>query len=119
LIHFGSDTHGRDWTNSPLMFDVAARRWSRVYPNDERANYAVTDDGMPVAGAKGERPWAMFGRRSEANAFVATNSNAKKRAAANSTFPTGRINAILAMLILTRFLSPSGLRTRCNLITGK
>lgn len=59
LILFGSDTHGRDWTNSPLLFDVASRRWSRVYPNDERATYNVTDDGVPVAGKRGDHPWAM------------------------------------------------------------
>lgn len=59
LILFGSDTHGRDWTNSPLLFEVAASRWSRVYPNDDRTTYRVTDHGMPVAGKKGEHPWAM------------------------------------------------------------
>ncbi len=59
LILFGSNTHGRDWTNSPLVFDVASRRWSRVYPNDERATYAVTSAGISVAGENGEHPWAM------------------------------------------------------------
>lgn len=59
LILFGSNTHGRDWTNSPLIFDVAARRWSRVYPNDDRATYAVTNDGIPIAGTAGDHPWAM------------------------------------------------------------
>ncbi len=59
LILFGSDTHGRDWTNSPLLFEVAARRWKRGYPNDERTTYRVTDDGVPVAGNKREHPWAM------------------------------------------------------------
>ena len=59
LIMFGSDTHGRDWTNSPLVFDVASGQWSRVYPSDDRATYAVTDDGIPVAGDEGEHPWAM------------------------------------------------------------
>lgn len=59
LILFGSDTHGRDWTNSPLVFDLKTRRWSRDYPNDERASYAVADDGAPVAGVEGNHPWAM------------------------------------------------------------
>src|SRR5262245_12983129 len=29
IVVFGSDEHGRDWTNSPLYFDVAQRRWRR------------------------------------------------------------------------------------------
>ncbi len=59
LILFGSDTHGRDWTNSPLMFDVATQRWSRVYPNDDRSTYRVNREGIPVAGEHGDHPWAM------------------------------------------------------------
>ena len=59
LILFGSDTHGRDWTNSPLVFDVAKRNWSRAYPDDLRSTYEVNEDGLPVAGARGEHPWAM------------------------------------------------------------
>ncbi|MEK6237418.1 MAG: hypothetical protein N2C14_22125 [Planctomycetales bacterium] len=59
LILFGSDTHGRDWTNSPLIFDVEESQWSRVYPNDPRASYRVNEDGAPVAGEKSDRPWAM------------------------------------------------------------
>jgi len=58
LILFGSDTHGRDWTNSPLIFDVASRQWSRVYADDMRATYSVNEEGVPVAGTKGEHPWA-------------------------------------------------------------
>lgn len=59
LVLFGSDTHGRDWTNSPLFFDVLTRKWSRNYSNDDRATYAVTENGIPVAGADGNHPWAM------------------------------------------------------------
>lgn len=59
IILFGSDTHGRDWTNSPLIFDTAARRWSRVYDNDNRSTYAIDVNGIPVAGHKGSHPWAM------------------------------------------------------------
>ena len=58
LILFGSNTHGKDWTNSPLVFDVAACAWSRLYPDDPRSTYAVSPDGLPVAGEKGDHPWA-------------------------------------------------------------
>ncbi|MFT5525517.1 MAG: hypothetical protein ACI9HK_003487 [Pirellulaceae bacterium] len=59
LILFGSDTHGRDWTNSPLVFDVERRSWSRVYLDDDPATYAVNADGIAVAGRRGDHPWAM------------------------------------------------------------
>jgi len=59
LILFGSNTHGRDWTNSPLNFDVGSRTWSRIYANDDRATYAVSQDGIPIAGPNGMHPWAM------------------------------------------------------------
>jgi hypothetical protein len=59
LILFGSNTHGRDWTNSPLFFDVVKRRWSRAYTNDERVTYTVDRNGIPVAGANVDHPWAM------------------------------------------------------------
>jgi hypothetical protein len=59
IVVFGSDTHGVDWTNTPLFFDVASLRWSRPYPNDEPSTYRVSNDGLPVAGIDGSRPWAM------------------------------------------------------------
>jgi len=59
LILFGSDTHGRDWENSPLLFDPAAERWTRAYPADARETYAVSDAGLPVAGTKADHPWSM------------------------------------------------------------
>ncbi len=59
LILFGSDTHGRDWTNSPLCFDLKKRRWVRLYPNDPAETYTVTGQGIPVAGSRGDHPWAM------------------------------------------------------------
>src|SRR5262245_8319083 len=31
IVLFGSDTHGHDWTNSPLFFDVASLKWTRAY----------------------------------------------------------------------------------------
>jgi len=58
LVLFGSNTHGRDWTNSPLLFDPVACRWSRVYPDDPLATYTVTGEGLPVAGAGADHPWA-------------------------------------------------------------
>jgi hypothetical protein len=59
IVVFGSDTHGRDWTNAPLFFDIASLKWSRAYPNDAPSTYRVSSDGFPVAGIDGSRPWAM------------------------------------------------------------
>lgn len=59
IVVFGSDTHGVDWTNSPLSFDVASMKWSRAYPNDHPSTYRVSRDGFPVAGVNGGHPWAM------------------------------------------------------------
>ncbi|MCE9531742.1 MAG: SGNH/GDSL hydrolase family protein [Planctomycetes bacterium] len=59
LVLFGSDTHGKDFTNSPLYFDAASLKWSRAYANDPKESYQVTDDGLTVAGSKGNHPWAM------------------------------------------------------------
>ena len=59
IILFGSNTHGKDWTNSPLIFDLAENRWSRLYPDDDRATYRANDEGLPVAGLQGDHPWAM------------------------------------------------------------
>ncbi len=59
LVLFGSDTHGRSWLNAPRFFDPVAGEWSRPYPDDPRASYTVTADGVPVAGARGEHPWTM------------------------------------------------------------
>lgn len=59
LILFGSNTHGQDWENSPLVFDPVALAWSRVYPFDPPQTYAVTSQGIPVAGKGGDHPWAM------------------------------------------------------------
>ncbi len=58
IVLFGSNTHGKDWTNSPLIFDVAAMKWSRLYPNDEQATYKADARGLAVAGANGDHPWA-------------------------------------------------------------
>ncbi|MCG3181162.1 MAG: hypothetical protein BIFFINMI_03537 [Phycisphaerae bacterium] len=58
LILFGSNTHGKNWYNTPFFFDPVAERWTQLYPPDARATYKVTDAGLPVAGADGDHPWA-------------------------------------------------------------
>ncbi|WP_282604728.1 hypothetical protein [Pelagibius sp. Alg239-R121] len=59
ILLFGSDTHGEDWSNSPLVFDLATLAWRRVYPDDPPASYGVDARGLPVAGPQGDHPWAM------------------------------------------------------------
>jgi hypothetical protein len=59
IILYGSDTHGQDWTNSPLCFDTQALVWSRLYPNDDPDTYTVNERGIPVAGPQRDHPWAM------------------------------------------------------------
>jgi hypothetical protein len=59
LILFGSDSHGRDFTNSPLFFDTVTLKWSRAHGNDPIGSYVVTEAGLPVAGPNSDRPWAM------------------------------------------------------------
>lgn len=58
LVLFGSDTHGLDWTNSPLFFELESLAWHRLYANDPSESYRV-EGGLPVAGARGDHPWAM------------------------------------------------------------
>lgn len=59
IVLFGSNTHGQDWTNSPLIFDVVACTWTRLYENDDKSTYRADANGLPVAGAAGDHPWAM------------------------------------------------------------
>jgi hypothetical protein len=59
IIIFGSDTHGKNWANSPLFFDVAKLEWSRLYPDDDPDTYRVNPEGIPVAGLRDNHPWAM------------------------------------------------------------
>ncbi len=59
IVLFGSDEHGEDWTNAPLYFDVAQRRWTRPYPDDDPATYGVDRFGNAAAGANRDHPWAM------------------------------------------------------------
>jgi len=59
VVLFGSNTHGKDWANSPLVFDVARMEWTRLYPDDSRETYRADEKGLAVAGGKGDHPWAM------------------------------------------------------------
>ena len=59
IVIFGSDTHDMNWDNGPLFFDIPSATWSRAYPNDDKATYAVNAEGLPVAGEVGDHPWAM------------------------------------------------------------
>ncbi len=59
LILFGSDSHGKDFSNCPRFFDTATLQWSRAYPDDPLESYRVTAEGLAVAGAKQDHPWAM------------------------------------------------------------
>jgi len=58
LVLFGSNTHGKDWKNSPFLFDPVARVWTRAYKEDAFESYTVTEAGLPVAGPDGAHPWA-------------------------------------------------------------
>ncbi len=93
LVLFGSDTHGRNWTNSPLFFDVARREWSRLYPNDDPDSYRVDAAGLPVAGPRGDHPWAM-------HTFGAVAYDAVRDEVIVSSFPAhmepGRFTSALA-----------------------
>ena len=59
LMLFGSDTHRVNWDNQVRFFDMAALAWSGSYLADDPDTYDVNADGVPVAGAAGNHPWAM------------------------------------------------------------
>jgi hypothetical protein len=59
FVHFGSNSHGKDWLNSPLIFDVVKLTWSRSYPDDAFETYRVNAAGVAVCGAKQDHPWSM------------------------------------------------------------
>jgi len=59
LILFGSNTHGKNWYNSPFVFDPAEETWNQLHPHDPRDTYAVNKSGIGVAGPRGDHPWAM------------------------------------------------------------
>ena len=46
LILFGSDSHGRDFSNSPRFFSPVDLKWSRAYDDDPRGTYDVAPDGQ-------------------------------------------------------------------------
>jgi hypothetical protein len=93
IIIFGSDTHGKDWNNSPLFFDVASLTWSRLYPDDDPSTYRVSAEGIPVAGIDGYHPWAM-------HTFGAVNYDPVEDALVVSSYPAhlkpGRFTDVLA-----------------------
>lgn len=59
ILLFGSDTHGEDWSNAPLIFDLVSLSWRRLYDDDPLSSYRVNEAGLPVAGRKSDHPWAM------------------------------------------------------------
>jgi len=60
VVLFGSNTHGEDWTNSPLIFDVVVGSWSRLYADDDKSTYrAAGEEAIAVAGEARDHPWAM------------------------------------------------------------
>ncbi|MBM4000483.1 MAG: right-handed parallel beta-helix repeat-containing protein [Planctomycetes bacterium] len=59
IVLFGSDTHGKDWHNSPRFFDTTTTTWSQPYSDDDFKTYSVNERGIGVAGPMGEHPWAM------------------------------------------------------------
>lgn len=93
IVLFGSDTHGEDWTNSPLIFDVGSLSWRRLYPDDPPSSYVVNEAGIPVAGAKGDHPWAM-------HSFAAVDYDPRRDAVLVSSHPAhmvpGRFSNALA-----------------------
>jgi hypothetical protein len=59
LVLFGSNTHGRDWMNTPMIFDVPTAKWIRLYADDDKSTYRQDANKVAVAGEKGDHPWAM------------------------------------------------------------
>ena len=59
LVLFGSNTHGKDWKNSPRIYDPIRNEWRSLYRDDPLNSYAVSEEGLPVAGPDGAHPWAM------------------------------------------------------------
>jgi len=59
LLLFGSDTHEKNWDNSLYYFELDRLHWQRAYKPDIVASYRVDGRGIPVAGERGNRPWAM------------------------------------------------------------
>lgn len=80
IILFGSDTHGRNWSNSPFYFDTQKLSWHRIYPDDAPHTYSVTRDGVAVAGKEGNHPWAM-------HTFDAVEYNARRDELIVASYP--------------------------------
>jgi hypothetical protein len=93
VVLFGSDSHGLDWSNAPLIFDIASLHWRRVYPDDPPSSYRVNAQGLPVAGPRGTHPWAM-------HSFGAVDYDTRRDAVVVSSHPEhmepGRFSDALA-----------------------
>ena len=55
IVLFGSDTHGDDWTHSPLFFDLASPTWTRAYPDDPPS----THDLLLLVAGEPTAIWAL------------------------------------------------------------
>lgn len=66
LILIGSNTHtgsrGRgklEDSNNPRYYNPVTNEWTQAYTGDLMSTYKVNAKKIPVAGVKGDRPWAM------------------------------------------------------------
>lgn len=95
IFLFGSDTHGENWSNAPLIFDLASLSWRRLYRDDPLSSYRIDEAGLPVAGPNGQHPWAM-------HSFGAVDYHAAWDAVLVSSHPAhmepGRFSSALAEL---------------------
>ncbi|TQV79861.1 hypothetical protein [Denitrobaculum tricleocarpae] len=95
IFLFGSDTHGEDWSNAPLIFDLGLLSWQRLHNDDPPGSYRVNEAGLPVAGPDGDHPWAM-------HSFGAVDYHAAWDAVLVSSHPAhmepGRFSTALAEL---------------------
>lgn len=60
FLLFGGNTDPEDWSNTVYAFDMGSLQWHTSYPIDSPDTYAVNAKGVPVAGSKGDHPWAMY-----------------------------------------------------------
>jgi len=60
LVILGSQTRGKGpfLSNSPFFFDPVECKWTRAYPDDPIETYRTNEQGINVAGEKGNHPFA-------------------------------------------------------------
>lgn len=60
IVILGCETRGTGvvLSNSPFFFDPVECKWTRAYPDDPIETYRANDEGIHVAGEKGNRPFA-------------------------------------------------------------